>query len=136
MFIIILRAAYLGWLALITKQPLQTRKRLSKSLEIDMCCYYNQGGKCRDILAIYRWYILYRDTLTQYFVEKNRWKSTKNRQYIADISASSAKSPIYGKTTTKKEENRRYFSQLMRYSALLKCLFLCCWGDSNPKQKV
>ena len=76
-------------------------------------------------VGIYRWYIVYQETSTRYFVEKNRWKSTKNRQYIADISASSAKSPIYGKTTTKKEENRRYFSQSTRYGALSKMPFFC-----------
>ena len=52
---------------------------------------YKQGGKCRDISAIYRRYIVYREGSTRYFVGKNRKGdifvniakiSTIYRQYI------------------------------------------------------
>ena len=80
-------------------------------------------------VGIYRWYIVYRKTSTRYFVEKNSWKSTKNRQYIANISTSEKndqkgiKSPIFQPVNALQ-------------GTLKNAFFLCCWRDLNPKQKV
>ena len=39
---------------------------------MDMSSSHNHGGKYRDISAIYRRYIVYREESTRYFMEKNR----------------------------------------------------------------
>ena len=62
--------------------------------------YLTQGGKCRDISAIYRRYIVYREGSTRYFVKKNR---------RGDISVNIAKiSAIYRFW----EIYRRYFEKI------------------------
>ena len=69
-----------------------------------------QGGKCRDISAIYRRYIMYWETSTRYLEEKNHWKSAK-------------KSSIYqhqaiNRRFNGKKGSKRFFGRSMRVKAL------------------
>ena len=102
--------------------------------------HHSQGGKCRDILAIYRRYIMYREASTRYFVEKNRRGDIfrKYRRYIGlgrYIGDFLKKSPLVTKYRWYigdiSEINRRFFGDISPPSCnvIWRPRSRPCWSD-------
>ena len=97
-------------------------------------------------VGIYHWYIVYRETLTRYFVEKNRRgeKSLKIDKKSSIYRHQAINRRFNEKKTTKKEENHRNignfsFGQhvaVLCYSALSKMpLFCAVEGIWTPNKR-
>ena len=112
----------------------------------------SQGGKCQDISAIYRRYIMYREASTRYFVEKNRRGDIfrKYRRYIGlgrYIGDFLKKSPLVTKywwyIGDVSEINRRFFCDISPPSCnvIWRPRSHPCWSngldvDSNGNMEI
>ena len=107
------------------------------SLNLTKLVSFEQGGKCRDISAIYRRNIVCRRVSTRYFLEKYRSSDfsafiARNRRFLAIYRWFGDKSAIFLRYIAGQRKSNPQQCPSTRYSA---SHFACCWEDLNPKPK-
>ena len=81
-------------------------------------------------VGMYQWYMVYRETSTRYFVEKNRWKSTKKIVNISLIYHHQALNRWFMEKNDQKGRKSLIFQPINALQGTLKnAIFLCCWRD-------
>ena len=103
------------------------------SLNLTKLVSFEQGGKCRDISAIYRRNIVCRRVSTRYFLEKYRSSDfsafiARNRRFLAIYRWFGDKSAIflwYIAWSTRVNESQTRYSARQRATVLLQCLPFC-----------